>query len=269
MTWFKWNDHTVQLLLICIFLACFKIFLHQAVNNQKVDRMFECPSPPPSQKVYILPHWAKVIHPEVNFNWIPFRTVPANAHPPDSHHKFNLVSDWREPGTDNTGVIIQPNLSSSPWSMFRLRGDKESLTHRDLQRGREGWRREGWAGIPRVDGTIWWGTSRDFVQLPQGHEEENTCVPTLHQPTCTVYFILGGCNTWHTVPSDMLLPCNDPLKKKKADMTWQLILKHRVNAWWALMDPFMEMWLLMRSVKQQMLLKMRAVSLTWPDCPLC
>lgn len=58
---------------------------------------------------------------------------------------------------------------------------------------------EGSAGIPRADGMIWWKTSRDFVQIPQGHGEENTCVLNLHQPQGSFHA---------TALSNMLLPCN-------------------------------------------------------------
>lgn len=86
--------------------------------GQKVTERFTvCLNNPPPKKAYICLPWVEV---KFNFIWIPFRTVLL---------KSQVQFDQRPARTDNTGVITQTNLSSSPWSMFRLRVDKESLTH--------------------------------------------------------------------------------------------------------------------------------------------
>lgn len=99
------------------------------------------PPPPPPPKKYILPPhlvggqspWLKVYLKKL---YLHFCKCP--------HYKFNLssntsdsIDNWRKSQTDNAGVITQTNLSSSPWSMFRLGGDKERPPHREgaMERG--------------------------------------------------------------------------------------------------------------------------------------
>lgn len=88
------------------------------------------PRPPPKKKhTFFPPIELGVSH----FIWIPFCAVASVR---NFYHKFNLsskasvsIGNWRKPWTDNTGVITQTNLSSSPWSMLRLRGDKGIPAH--------------------------------------------------------------------------------------------------------------------------------------------